>query len=324
MWQYTTETIINSNKGNLVGVDGAKVRVCAYDVKGAAKAAISEASDVLIIDGVNSFIKKYVTRLTKYGPRDPKNAVATITLPAGTGKEGSWRLTVALREEGQTTSIMQDAYLYHSKPFHFEVAVAAADTAAVIAAKFAKVIKKTMALSDFKFFTAAVSGNDLVLTGADCHIRFVEDAIRVDLVGAPDGDIAARVTGYDAYTPVGATVVIDPKGDCGAGTVEHLIKDLRIPTNASINPFAADQGGKPIPGGKYTQYLIEYETPRNHVAHGVMGSVADKSRTSHIIFVESAALSTVGTLIEGLASAESVTIPASGIETPKQEAGSVQ
>ena len=42
MWQYTTETIINSNKGNLEGVGGAKVRACVYGQDGKAKATVAQ------------------------------------------------------------------------------------------------------------------------------------------------------------------------------------------------------------------------------------------------------------------------------------------
>jgi len=324
MYQYTTETIINSNVGNLEGVGGAKVRACVYANDGTAKASMSADSDVLVIDGVNSFIKKYVTRVTKYPYRAADNAEATLTVALPATLPGIARLTVMLREEGRSSSIMQDAYLHHTKPFHFEVEVGASDTAAAVATKLVKIIKKSLAMSDFKFFSVSANGAVLTFTGADCHIRFAEAPVLDEIRPATVRNIAAVITGFEDYINI-ATGTVTKVGDCGAGTVEHLIKDLRIPTGASINPFGADQGGKPVPGGQYTQYLVEYETPRAHVAHGVMGSVGEKSRTSHVFFVESAAVSTVGALLEGLvASPEAVAIPASGIAAPKQKPGSVQ
>jgi hypothetical protein len=61
---------------------------------------------------------------------------------------------------------------------------------------------------------------------------------------------------------------------------------LRIPTSASLNPFGSYQGGKPVPGGEYDQYLIQYVVDRSHMGHQVVGSVADKSMTSHVLFIE--------------------------------------
>ena len=61
---------------------------------------------------------------------------------------------------------------------------------------------------------------------------------------------------------------------------------MRIPTSASLNPFGSYQGGKPVPGGEYDQYLIQYVVDRSHMGHQVIGSVADKSMTSHVLFIE--------------------------------------
>lgn len=324
MYQYTTETIINSNKGNLTG--GVRALVLGAD----GGAAANKDTDILLIDGVGSFIKKYVARITKYAYRAADNAEAELTVALPATLPGVARLTVNLREEGTSSSIMQDAYLHHTKPFHFEVEVAASDTAALVAEKLEKTIKKTLAMSDFKFFSVSRNGAKLTFTGADCHIRFAENPVLDEIRPATVRDVAAVITGFEDYVNI-ATGVVTKVGDCGAGTVEHLIKDLRIPTGASINPFGADQGGKPVPGGQYDQYLIEYETPRAHVAHGVMGSVAEKSRTSHVLFLEKTGAAAVAALVEGFIGTNTidevstpVSIPAAGITTPKQEPGSVQ
>lgn len=306
MWQYTTETIINSNKGNLEG--GVRALIVNPDGSSAGSGSGAELSDeaVLLIDGVGSYVKKYVKRVTKYGWREAKNEEAELTVVAPTMATGQTsaevRLTVALREEGRQSSIMQDAYLHHSKPFHFEVTALAADSASDIAEKLVKVIKKTLALSDFRFFTVEASGAKLTLKAADCHIRFI--SIELDQIGA-SADLAAKITGFEDYAAL-ATGEVTVAGDCGAGTVEHLVKDLRLPTNASINPFGADQGGRPIPGGQYDQYLIEYETPRAHVAHGVMGSVGEISRTSHVLFLEKTGAAEVAALVESFGDLEEV------------------
>ena len=75
-------------------------------------------------------------------------------------------------------------------------------------------------------------------------------------------------------------------GSQGAGTVKRLIKDLRIPTSAKIDPLSLRDGGMPIPGGKYDQYLIEVETTRRNIAGGVVGSI-NESLTSFVLFIES-------------------------------------
>lgn len=331
MWQYTTETIINSNKGNLVGVGGKKVRVCVYDQEGNAKAAVTKETaktDTLIIDGVNTFLVKYIKGLHKcaYSPAVP--AVLTVNLSGATLKAGSvLRLTVVLTEEGRVSSIMQNAYLFNSKPFHYEVV--STGTAATDAKNLAALINKDMGKTDFDFFTATDAAGVITLTAKDCHIRFKEDEVTLVEAGAAPTGSAEALLGFHNYAAVpGVVVTLDTKGSLGQGTVEHLIKDLRIPTRANLDPFGPDFGGRPVPGGEYIQYLIEYETPRNHVAGGVMGSVGEISRTSHVLFVEKTAAQDVATILDsiktgGIASFDEVTAgvaPAVAKQTP----GSVQ
>ena len=331
MWQYTTETIINSNKGNLVGVGGKKVRVCVYDQEGNAKAAVTKETaktDTLIIDGVNTFLVKYIKGLHKcaYSPAVP--AVLTVNLSGATLKAGSvLRLTVVLTEEGRVSSIMQNAYLFNSKPFHYEVV--STGTAATDAKNLAALINKDMGKTDFDFFTATDAAGVITLTAKDCHIRFKEDEVTLVEAGAAPTGSAEALLGFHNYAAVpGVVVTLDTKGSLGQGTVEHLIKDLRIPTRANLDPFGPDFGGRPVPGGEYIQYLIEYETPRNHVAGGVMVSVGEISRTSHVLFVEKTAAQEVATILDsiktgGIATLDTVTAGVAPT-VAKQTPGSVQ
>ena len=313
MFQYTTETIINSNVGKLASgkrfdvLDAAGESV--IDWSGSAPAFISgkSASDasMLLIDGVNAFRKANIDKVYRAVYRPSSNASATLDLTSATipaaGKVV--RLTVAIREQGSVRSTIQNAYLHKTKPFHYEIAVpAAADAASVVDALVA-LIKKDMALTDFAYFKAAAdgTGKKLVLTADDCYIQFADVKLEEVLeLEDPNTPLAAKLLGYNVVaSPALGSVTIVP-GDEGQGTVARLVKNLRIPTNASINPFAADQGGKPVPGGHYDQFLIEYVTDRRHVSGTVVGSVGEKSLTSHVLFMHqdvASAFNTVLTLI---------------------------
>ena len=298
MWQYTTETIINSNKGRLV--DGHRFAILSaedgkdkvqykadgsFDKIDPSHAVTSE--DFLMIDGVNSFKIKYISAIYRSEYRAPEKAQAKIAKPATVAsKDEVLRLIVTLREEGRSTSYMQNAYLRHHKNFFYEIkstGVWADDVE-----KLKTLVNKEMALTDFDFFKASIEGSGdsakLVLEAKDYYIRFAE-APRIDKINAAPAVQKGAYLGFQDYTGY-AEGSIEVAGDLGAGTVDHLIKDLRLPSNANINPFGPDNGGKPVPGGKYNQYLIEYTTDRHHVAGGVMGSVNEKSLTSHILFIE--------------------------------------
>ena len=295
MFQYTTETIINSNEGHLKGagsITGKRFAAVALDATDGLKAG----ADALLIDGVGMFLADKISAAYKNAYAAAVNEVAVITIPAATAAGKVMRLRVGLRQSGISTSNYADAQLRHIKPFFYEIE--GSTTAADNAAALAELINKEMQLTDFGYFKAEASGASLTLTAADCYTRFNEISL-VEVHEAEDSPATLNITGWqdfdskidwkrDADTATDA-VALTP-GSEGAGTVARLIKDLRLPTDANTNPFAPDMGGKPVPGGKYTQFTLEYVTDRRHIGGQVMGAL-DKSITTHIFFIESAALS---------------------------------
>lgn len=323
MWQYTTETIINSNKGRLAdghrfailgAADGKdKVQYKAdgsFDTIAPNKVA---GEDFLMIDGVNSFKIKYISAIYRSEYRAPEKALAKIVAPATVASKGDvLRLIVTLREEGRSTSYMQNAYLRHHKNFFYEIKSTGVWADDIKALK--KLVNKEMALTDFDFFKASLDSDtaptELILEAKDYYIRFAE-VPRIDKINATPAVQPGAYLGFQDYEPyVEGSIEVD--GDLGAGTVDHLIKDLRLPSNANINPFGPDNGGKPVPGGKYNQYLIEYKTDRHHVAGGVMGSVNEKSLTSHILFIEQGIEDVVKGILDACATANNIAICEAG------------
>lgn len=277
MWQYTTETIINSNTGNLPG----NVRFGFFKPGQENAITLGEGTSLdgctLVIDGVASLRVANIEKVYHSPWRDEKKAKAVLTVKT-VNKDDVYRLEIKISEQGRVSSVMQNAYLHNTKNYRYEAQ--GADAPALVAA-FAKAIKKDLGLTDFRFFKATPNAAVLTLDALDCYTQF--DSVQLVKVGAPEGS-AGQLLGFEDYVTTDATVAITP-GDEGAGTVTRLVKNLRPPTSASINPFGVDFGGKPVPGGKYDQYLIEYVTDRRHVGGQVMGSYNDRSLTSHVIFI---------------------------------------
>lgn len=313
MFQYSTETIINSNNGN-VPVGGSNVRYAAVTMgaKGL-EAATPDSKGVypdnvaFLVDGVGLYHKKNIEKVTlaKYVPE--ANEIVAITIPAVTAKE-TLRLAVYTSQEGLSSSTYADAQLFHKKPFFYEIE--AAGKAATDAQTLCDLINKEMRATDFNYFKASVSGAVLTLTADDCYTRFQK--IHLATV-----ELAANMTGWEDFktiaidwvrkdsmdftlVPVGTTVngvALMQLGTEGAGTVKRLIKNLRVPTDANTNVFGIDTGGKPIPNGQYDQIVIEYVTDRRHIGGQVMGAL-DKSITTHVFFVEGAGAATFKTELE--------------------------
>lgn len=280
MWQYTTETIINSEKGHLE--NGKRFAVIAAK-DGKVITTGAGPKDFVVIDGVLTarICDINCIHKTEYVPEanaEYKLDLAGLNYVAG----DVLRLKVVLHQQGQVSSIFQNAYLKHNKPFFFEIV--AKGNADEDAEALVKAIKREMQATDFKFFKAEVDAakvSQINFEGADCYIRFTE--IQLAKVEADNAATGAALLGYENYTVLANGDVVTV-GSEGMGTVRQLVKNLRIPTDANTNPFGVDFGGKPVPGGKYDQYLIELVSDRRHVGGQVMGAL-DQSITSHVFFI---------------------------------------
>lgn len=282
MFQYSTETIINSNVGN-IPVGGKNVRYAAVAMS---ENGLTAGTDAFLVDGVGLYYADKIAKVTLREYQEAKPDTIEITIPKSL--EGVYRLAIYTSQEGISSSIYADAQLRHKKPFFYEVENPTA-------AKLAKLIEKEMKMTDFNFFKAegpeVLEGNDstLTLTADDCYTRFQK--VHLAKIEMQEGN----TTGWAEYAEVkvdwerfreentGATLTV--KGTEGNGTVARLIKNIKLPTDANTNPFASDNGGRPVPGGKYDQVVLEYVTERRHIGGQVMGAL-DKSITTHVFWVE--------------------------------------
>lgn len=278
MFQYTTENIVNDPK--IISTE------------------TTYADNALLLDGIGLFYAKNIQNVTVAPYVPAANEELTIAMPT-TYKYAQGdviRLMITTSQEGITSPIYADAQLRHKKPFFFEIISdgnSISDTT-----KLVKLINKEMSYTDFNFFTAKQTDDgaasnpslkaEFILTADDCYTRF--QTIQLAKIEHQTNNL----TGFAEYTLTGGidwkradgvtdNVTVFTKGTEGAGTVARLIKNLRVPTDANTDPFAADNGGRPVPGGKYNQFVFEYVTERRHIGGQVMGAL-DKSITTHVIF----------------------------------------
>ena len=184
MWQYTTETIINSEKGNIKG--GKR-----FDV----------VDDKLLIEGVGSFDLKNIAAVYKTPYLASKESVATITIPTtDLAANDTVRLQIWISEEGSIRPELQNAFLMKKLPFQFEIELGVvADVAEELAAAAMKVLNKKGAE---KLFTVSGTDDTLTITATDCYIRINE--VRVDKT-----NVAPSLLGYQDYQKVIAVKVSD-------------------------------------------------------------------------------------------------------------------
>lgn len=288
MWQYTTETIINSNVGKLKQIDSATNKLLTDKTDADLVRFYKDTKGIIYIEGVGRFDSANIKGAWKRPYQQAVPSTAVITIPTNLPEDAAYRLQLLVSEEGTIRPELQNAMLKKVIPFNYEVLGAkGTGTGKDLANKLADVIKKDLSKrSGAKLFTVAHTKDALTITitATDCYVQFGEGSSLVRVL--PDTD---TLTGYMNHTSVEGASVAVTAGTEGNGTVARLIKNLRLPTKASLDPFGADQGGKPVPGGKYDQYMFEYVTDRSHVGHQVFGSVGDQSLTTHVFFVEQGA-----------------------------------
>ena len=143
MFQYSTETIINNNIGNLPignGVRFSKVTVGDNGMEN------SDNAQSFIVDGVGLYHGKYITRITRRVHVPAEKEQVKIKWP--TTSDGTYRLAIWTSQEGLSSSTYADAQLRHKKPFFYEITKGDVQ-------KFVDAIKAEMQMTDFNYFKAS-------------------------------------------------------------------------------------------------------------------------------------------------------------------------
>jgi hypothetical protein len=101
------------------------------------------------------------------------------------------------------------------------------------------------------------------------------------------------------------------------GTVARLQKNNRVLTAANITPYGFDRDERPVPGGKYHQFTIQYVSERRHQTAGVFGAI-DRSLTTLVFFVLDGDAAKFEALLAKLGTVCPVAVDANGDQMPGQ------
>ncbi len=265
MLNFTTETIINSNKD----IDSGKVLYAADGT-------------TLRIKRDFVFEKDNVVKIYKKLGYEPTMCKATIDfadtdLLAALNTEGGYfRLDLYVGVEGAEPIIYSTPYAYKGIPLWVEFTVKKGEAAADIADSIAKAIKKNhLFQQDKDLINVTVSGDTLVLEGASEYQRLNKVAV---VKYADDTEEVVATLGDAAIT-------LNERGKNGFGTYSHIVKDLRLPTyenNRWMHPLQAET---PIVGAIYNQYIVEYKADAVDGGNCVVGS-RPLSHTTHVFWVK--------------------------------------
>lgn len=266
MYQFTTETIINSN----------------LDSNGVL-AKYSGANNIFSVSRVGNFKSNEVLSCFKNAYVDPvkEKIVKTITTVPTASKV--YRLSIKLKRVNSYVSEYANDMSYNALQKYYEIT--GVSTAAGLVTAFVSLINKEAKLKDIVYVTPTDGGSAaLTLEVVDEYTRFIEVLIQ---------EVSSvSLTGYDTYTTLEDVLATGTLtvGKEGFGTVKQITKNLRLPTLANTNWTAINQEEKPVAGGQYTQYSLKIKTNRGSMGMNVVGQEVS-SVTDHIFYVLSTLVS---------------------------------
>ena len=244
MYQFTKETIINSNLDS----NGVSTKFFADD-----------ANNVFSVLRSGNFPASRVTSAIKIPYVPPVKATLVTTLSTNAATNKIYRLYVKLKREGSYTSDYANAMTrnFIEKFYELKVSTAGADN---LAAAVKEAVIKENNFKDNIYFTADNTAAALTLTAIDEYTRFEKVEIQ-EIKEITSTSLS--LTGYDSFTVLQdliATKTSQIVGTEGFGTVKQITKNLRLPTLANTNWLAIGQDERPIPGGTYNCYILKLKT----------------------------------------------------------------
>ena len=224
-----------------------------------------------------------------------------------TGLNGA--LTITIGQEGRVISLVSSRDAENQKDYIFNGAPT----------DWKRQFERQAAMEDMdRLIDIVIEGDAMEIKALDCYTR----VLSVVYNGA---DGTNKVWSRKTYWQVkaGASVSEDwaatefKPGTEGMGTVARLQNNNRILTAANITPYGFDRDERPVPGGKYHQFTIQYVSERRHQTAGVFGAI-DRSLTTLVFFVLDADATNFETLLAKLGTVCPVAVDANDDKVPGQ------
>ena len=267
MFQFTSTTVINTNKDLTTGLDRYTADANGFSVK-----------------RVGKFKKDNVVAIYKRVASAPKKAKITFTIPdPETLGAGNYRIALYIRLSGNNNSYYSNDMVFKGKPLYIEFLVKSDDTATTVAARIVKNAKKYLTMVyETKLLEVSNSEATVTIEAVDEYQRFAKAELQKFNENAGLQTLKGYMGEFQAIAPA-ATVV--EKGKEGFGTYTQILKDLRVPTAANTRWNRIAQDESPIPGAEYNQYTVVYCTDRGIMGGDAVGMPV-KSQTTHVFYVK--------------------------------------
>lgn len=237
-------------------------------------------------------------------------AKATIVLPT---TDGIYRIAMYIRLRNNNNPYFYNNWTFKGRPLYVEFTIGTnGDDADAIVSRAKKYMLAQYGydLVNFSSVAGAAQGDpkNLVIEACDQWEIFMDQdansGVKLEVLKTVDtaGNVVNGSTSLPTHeefiAATGGTVTVN-NGNEAFGDFAHIVKDLRLPTDANRRWQGIAEGDvfggepnddKPMPNGHYTQYTIQYTSDRGVLQQTALGGVAT-SRTVHVFYVEADAVS---------------------------------
>lgn len=275
MFQFTSTTVINSNKDFTTGEPLWEAEAGVLNVKRHLK-----------------FLKDNVKSVTMATAKAAELAQVEFTIPDGAGESEDRLLRIALYIKismSNQSSYYANDLVFKGKPIHIEFIQKAGEAAATTAARVVDLVKTYfITVYEKPVLKVEASGAKVTFTATDEYQRFVA----ANLEEYKESDVPYK----DGFVVIGKATV-KKEGKEGFGTYQWLLHNLRLPTANRFNYAAVNEDETPILGATYTQFVVTYCTNRGVMGGDAVGETT-QSVTTHVFFVNDTVSSTFKTALE--------------------------
>jgi len=223
-------------------------------------------------------------------------AKATIVLPT---TDGIYRIAMYIRLRNNNNPYFYNNWTFKGRPLYVEFTIGTnGDDADTIVSRAKKYMLAQYGYDLVNFSSVAGDPKNLVIEACDQWEIFMDQdansGVKLEVLKTVDtaGNVVNGSTSLPTHeefiAATGGTVTVN-NGNEAFGDFAHIVKDLRLPTDANRRWQGIAEGDvfggepnddKPMPNGKYTQYTIQYTSERGVAT----------SRTVHVFYVEAGAI----------------------------------
>lgn len=276
MYQFTTTTVINSDKDSSLNID--KYVGSATELK---------------VARVGTFKNANITSIHKHAYHAAVNEIGALTVPALTTGDVV-RISVSIKLSQSTNAEYAETSRDFHKPVELEVIYGA--SASATATLIASELNKLKTRFGYKYFNTESSGTGLTFTANDEFQRFAS-------ITLSKGFETSSVVGVNYV--VQATGSVTTAGKVGFGNDSWMMRAISIPTNENTKAFGMNEDERPVLGGQYSQYTLRYSIAKDG-DDGILGGRS--SITTHVFYVKASLVSDFETELDKLSVAYGINI----------------